>query len=304
MRRAVLAVVAVVMGTLVSAAPPAVAKVTVGGSLKASSSQVVAGTSFTLAGRLSTRFQRPVRLQRKTGSVWAVMQTKRSNRSGAVSFAQTSPLAAGSYGYRLYAPRIRVQGKWKPATRTPVATVAVRSVSPTPVPTPTVTSTPTPIPTATPTPTPQPTPVLGSRENPISTGTGFTSGAWGFSLGVTDLDAWPEIEAENMFNEPPPVGWSYITVPVTVSYRGTGSETPWIENYIEFVGSNGVVYTSSSSDAWCGVVPSSYYDVPEMYAGGSATGNVCAVVPTGYIAGGLWRVRGSYSSPAVFVKKA
>lgn len=146
----------------------------------------------------------------------------------------------------------------------------------------------------------------GSRTNPVAVGTPFASGVWQFVLEPTDTDAWPEIRATNMFNDPPRPGYSYVTVAASVSYRGGRTGTPWLNTTAQFLGSNGIVYTSSSDDQFCGVVPQGMNDVNEMYPGASARGRYCAVVPTSAVAGGLWRVSGdddSYGSGAdVFVR--
>jgi hypothetical protein len=122
------------------------------------------------------------------------------------------------------------------------------------------------------------------------------------SLAAADTDAWPEISAENMFNDAPEPGWSFVTVPVTYTNIGTTAEQPWWETDVDFVGSNGVVYDNGSGDQYCGVVPDQAMDIDDMYPGATATGNECVVVPTAYVAGGLWRVRGSYSATPVFVR--
>ena len=308
MRRVGPTVAAVLLAATLGAAPAGAAKVDVGGSLKTSTPVVESGAQVVFTGKLATRLKRSVQLQRKVGSRWTVVARASSTRRGAVTLTVQGPTTSGKHLFRLDAPAVTMQGKRLAATRTPTASISVVAATPAPTPTPTPTPTPSPTPTPTPaptpTPTPAPTPIPGSRPNPFAIGTSFISGDWTFSLAATDTDAWPEIMAENMFNDPPPAGWSYITTPVTVTYRGAGSEKPWLETYVQFVGTNGVVYTDYSSTSTCGVVPNENDDLPEMYAGGSATGNACAVVPTSYIAGGLWRVRGSYSATPVFVKTA
>lgn len=146
----------------------------------------------------------------------------------------------------------------------------------------------------------------GSRTNPVATWSPFNSGAWGFVLEPTDTDAWPEIRATNMFNDPPQLGYSYVTVAATVTYQGTKTGTPWLGTKAEFLGSDGRIYTKMFGDHWCGVIPMSISDVDDMYPGASVRGNYCAVVPTAAIAGGLWRVNGGSddyrATPDVFVR--
>lgn len=146
----------------------------------------------------------------------------------------------------------------------------------------------------------------GSRTNPVPVGTPFVSGAWAFVVEPTDTDAWPEIQSTNMFNDPPLPGYSYVTVAASVTYQGAKTGIPWLNTRAEFLGSDGLVYNDLSGGQWCGVVPQSMSDVNDMYPGASARGNYCAVVPTGAIIGGLWRIKGDnddYStSREVFVR--
>ena len=304
MRRFTILLASVVASTSMGASPSAEASGTVGGDMTTSTPQVRPGEVVVLHGRLATRLKRPVKLQRRSSSGWVVVARASTSRRGAASFRVPAPSRTGDYRFRLAAPQATVAGKRLSATGTPsvfvrVVTGAVTPALPPPTSPPPLLPVPPPPPLL---PVPPPPPPAGSRENPLAINTPFSSSVWGFSVGGTDTDSWPEIAAENMFNDPPPAGWSYVTAPVTVTYRGSGSDSPWLSTYVEFVGSNGVVYTDYSATAWCGVVPDAYGDIPEMYAGGSATGNACAVVPTAYIAGGLWRIRGSYSAAPVFVK--
>ncbi len=129
-----------------------------------------------------------------------------------------------------------------------------------------------------------------SRTSPYSAGTSFTLGSWTLRLGHTVTDAWPQIQQENMFNDPPNPGWSYVMVPVTFTHLASEPEVPWVETRINFVGSNGVVYSDFENSQSCGVVPNQTLDIGDMYRGATATGNECAVVPTSVISGGVWRV--------------
>ena len=135
-------------------------------------------------------------------------------------------------------------------------------------------------------------PAPGSRSNPYQVGSTFGLGDWNLQFGTADTDAWPEIAAQNSFNDPPLPGWSYVTVPVTFTRLGTTSAPPWVDTTVDFLGSNNVIY-NEWSDQSCGVLPNDATSINDLYPGGTAAGNDCAVVPTSAIEGGMWRVRSS-----------
>ena len=274
LRAASLAVIAAV-SVAVSSPQAAVAATPTVGSLTTSASRVLAGATVKVAGKLPPRAARPVVLQRYTAGSWARLASKKSTRSGTFAFSTRVPSKPGTVAqYRVYAPRARVAGKFARASVTPVRSVRVLA------------------PTAPPAP--------GTRLNPYPSGTSFGLGSWNFRLATSDTDAWPEIAATNMFNDPPRAGWSYITVPVTFTYLGSGSERPWLSTTIDFLGSDNVVY-NDFSDQSCGVVPNDVTDINDLYPGGSATGNECAVVPTSAVEGGKWRVRTDFTDAERFV---
>lgn len=128
-----------------------------------------------------------------------------------------------------------------------------------------------------------------SRTSPYAAGTTFTLGSWTLRLGHTVTNAWPQIQQENMFNAAPNPGWSFVMVPVTFTYRGTAPTGPWLDTDFNFIGSNGVAYSHFENSQSCGVLPNDAYHIGDMYGGATATGNVCAVVPTSVIPGGVWR---------------
>lgn len=227
--------------------------------LHAATRSAVVGSRVFVNGKLPTRGRRPVAFQvRESG--WKTLAKGRTTAKGAFGFSVTSNVS-GTYTYRVSAAR--AHGLKAVVTRT----TTVRFV-----------------------PRPAPAPALGSRQNPYAAGTSFALGPWSFSLGYTNTDAWGEIAAENMYNSPPEPGWSYVMVPVTYTYEGSGSEEPYFDTGVEYVGSDGIAYSDWQGDQMCGVLPDDASDIGDMYAGASATGNICAVVPTSAIAGGSWRV--------------
>jgi len=76
----------------------------------------------------------------------------------------------------------------------------------------------TPPPTPTPTPAPSPSPAPGAgltRDNPMPFGQTLTvPPGWDVTVLDVDWDAWPEVHAENMFNEPPEEGYRMVMVTV------------------------------------------------------------------------------------------
>lgn len=148
--------------------------------------------------------------------------------------------------------------------------------------------------TPTPTPTPTPDAPLGSRSNPVPSGTAAQhspDSMWKYTVGATNPNAWAEITATNEFNEPPGEGNSYITVPVHVQAlenpAAANGADPWASFKIEYV-------TAAGNTARpCAAVlpaPGSLDAVGTMYGGAEADFLGCAIVPTADIPGGTWRV--------------
>ena len=151
----------------------------------------------------------------------------------------------------------------------------------TPVQTPVPTATPTPTPTATPTPTPTPTPVPGdgtSRSKAWPYGHKFQAGILDMQITAVDTDAWPEIQAENQFNDPPAEGHRFVMWTMNVhNVRGSSEEYQEADRWDFDLVSNGVQY--SAGDSYCGVIPNGYLDA-RLYRDGQTTGNLCFSVPT------------------------
>lgn len=141
----------------------------------------------------------------------------------------------------------------------------------------------------------------GTRHNPVPAGTTVRVGDWQVTLGPTVLDAITQIATENQFNEPPATGRRFTLVPVTVTYNGTESGTPWIDLSIKFYGASGNTFGAGGEDDYCGVVPDSFNDVSEMFPGARGSGNACVSVPTDQVVGGSWIVENSLSFEGIRV---
>ncbi|TFD56977.1 hypothetical protein E3T43_08620 [Cryobacterium sp. Hh7] len=147
---------------------------------------------------------------------------------------------------------------------------------------------------------------LGTRTNPFPTGTAgkhSSDSVWTFSVGETDIDAWPEILAFNEYNEAPAEGNGYITVPVTVQVDDVAAVVdgadPAASFDISYVTTSGNTYDSFT----CSAVlpdPGELYNVGVMYGGAQAGFIGCAQVPTADIPGGAWVVASSIAQTSAF----
>lgn len=137
-------------------------------------------------------------------------------------------------------------------------------------------------------------PKPGSRENPLPIGETVSNQDWQVTLGAP-REAGAEIAAENPFNEPPEPGMEFWLVPVTATYTGSETGNTMFGISVKFVGSDNRTY-----DGRCGVIPTPFEEVGELYAGGVAEGNVCVAVPAG--AQGLWTVTTGFVGEPVFFK--
>ena len=170
-----------------------------------------------------------------------------------------------------------------PPTVTPEPTPTPGQSTPTPGPIPpTVTPEPTPTrvpPTATPTPTPG---NLGTQSNPIPMGQYFRapSSPWELKVISVDTDAWPEIDAENQFNDPPAAGNKFVMVQIEVRNRGSASDR--FSASLSAVGTRAVEYTTFGNS--CGVIPNRFPSLTRIFSGGTLKGNICFEVQTSDIA--------------------
>ena len=94
-----------------------------------------------------------------------------------------------------------------------------------------------------------------------------------------DWDAWPEIQAENQFNDPPSEGHRFVMWTMNVeNVRGSMDESEWArEGDFEMVGSRNVLYYPFREESSCGVIPDELD--AHLYRDGQTTGNVCLSVP-------------------------
>ena len=143
---------------------------------------------------------------------------------------------------------------------------AVAGVTPPPV-------QPTPIPTPSPTPTPTPG-NLATRSNPVPLGQYFRppDSPWELKVESVDWDAWPEIEAENQFNDPPAAGNKFVLIGISVRNSGTEADS-YSSSGVSAVGSRAVEYRTFTD--YCGVIPDDFEDITRIFSGGELQGTIC-----------------------------
>lgn len=160
---------------------------------------------------------------------------------------------------------------------------------------------PPPAPKWEPTEEPEPEPEeVGTRANPGQPGeheATFEDGenTYIVTVGLTDTDATSEIMGENQFNDQPGEGEVYITVPVTVTYEGPETMTPWLDVDVALVSANGRSY----EQAWA-VIPDDFQDIADLYDGGTATGNIAFLVPQDSIEDAVFAVSAGWFSDPLF----
>jgi hypothetical protein len=132
------------------------------------------------------------------------------------------------------------------------------------------------VPVPTPTPTPMPAPIVqGTRANPFALGTFAGDATWKLRVNSLTADAWPAIQAENMFNDAPPAGYQDVMANLTATYVGPGtSDITTFDISLGVVGQGGIEYTSFGNS--CGVVPPPRnIDYSNFFSGATFGINVC-----------------------------
>jgi len=138
---------------------------------------------------------------------------------------------------------------------------------------------------------------VGTRTNPAPIGTTIATTADGepeyeITLGAPTLNADAIIAAENQFNDAAPAGMQYAMLPLTVTYQGAKTGTPWMDLDVSFVSAAGTTHSENDSSV---VGPAPLSDIHELYPAGTATGNVVIAIPTADAATGTWVISQSFS---------
>jgi hypothetical protein len=143
----------------------------------------------------------------------------------------------------------------------------------------------------------------GTRENPYPIGTmiSFTDNGAPFydiTVGAPTLNANDVIAATNQFNEAPAAGTQFAILPLTVTYTGSETGTPWMDISAEFVAADGTSHDSSDTFV---VGPAPLMDLNELYPAGSGTGNIVINIPTEGAEQGTWLLKvGLFAGDEVF----
>jgi hypothetical protein len=243
---------------------------------------VAAGATVTVSGRVGPATKRKVSIQRSVGPRWLAVGSMKSAKTGAFSLRVPVGSVSGTVRFRSYVPKSKVgRASYGAAySKTVKVTVVAKTIAPPPPPPP------------------------GSLQAPYAVGQSFTLGGWNLTVQAADTDAWPEIRAENMFNDAPLAGWSYVMVPIRFSNVGTTAKNPFWDIDVDYLGNDQVIYDVLSGGQFCGVIPSGWSELNDVYPGGTVAANACVVVPTTAIAGGKWRVSthdASYQKLEAFV---
>lgn len=139
-------------------------------------------------------------------------------------------------------------------------------------------------------------PIVGTRQRPIPLGAPaepLSLPSWMITVVSVDQNAWPEVQAENQFNTPPPAGITYVMASVKLTYQGPGEDSPMSVD-LGAVGDSQVIYTPTQNT--CGVVPDNYQRGNRLLSGGSVTGNVCWAVTTSDVSSLLLLARPLFGS--------
>ena len=137
-------------------------------------------------------------------------------------------------------------------------------------------------------------PEEGSRENPAAIGEMISGPEWDVTVNAFTANADAEVAAANPFNDMPEPGFHYAVVNVQITYKGEDSDLADLFP-VAFVAESGKVYWSFDKSA---VAPEPSLD-GELYAGGSARGNVVLHIPEGDA--GLLRLEMGMFGDEVFV---
>lgn len=145
-------------------------------------------------------------------------------------------------------------------------------------------------------------PEPGSREKPIAQGQTVNlddgmGGLWEVTVGPSLLNANDLVAEENRFNDVPPEGFRYALLPVQAQYLGDETGNPAWDLDFAFVSSSGTTHKEFDISV---VGPNELSNSNELYAGGSAEGNVVIAVPSEDIENGTWRIETSWGDQVVF----
>jgi hypothetical protein len=133
----------------------------------------------------------------------------------------------------------------------------------------------------------------GTRKDPLEAGATVKvpvvndeDGSLDVSLGTANVDADAEVAKQNEFNDTASSGNKYMIVPVTVTYHGDGSSTPWIDVQITYVSADGHSYSQASSV----LLSNDGLSTGEIYDGASVTYDIPFEIPKDDTGDGAFKV--------------
>ncbi|MFI2296963.1 hypothetical protein [Isoptericola sp. NPDC019571] len=117
--------------------------------------------------------------------------------------------------------------------------------------------------------------VDSTRSDPYKPNVAFSTLDWSAVIGSSASSTWTSTK-------------KIVSAPMAVCYYGDDSALPWLDLGIEYVGRNGVVYDEGDEffddDIW---------GTSELYDGGCTSFTAYAVIPSGAVSGGTWRLTDS-----------
>ncbi len=149
-------------------------------------------------------------------------------------------------------------------------------------------------------PAPAPTEsAAGTRGNPAPLGAVAKIGDWEVKVVDLNKDGADIVAAENMFNDAPAEGRSFVIWSIEATYTGSESGTAWIDLNWKLVGASGNSFGDGFDDS-CGVIPDDLFNMGETFAGGIVSGNVCVSAETSQIDGGTILVEELFGGSRTF----
>jgi hypothetical protein len=118
-----------------------------------------------------------------------------------------------------------------------------------------------------------------SRGSPVPLGRpGRVEDLWEITVKAVDRDAWPKLQAESRFNEPPAADERILLIAVTAKNISSDQAPENIDVYgFKLVGSLNRLYDQFDEDTECGFVPDELD--ADLFPNGQADGNICFKVP-------------------------
>jgi hypothetical protein len=120
--------------------------------------------------------------------------------------------------------------------------------------------------------------VASSQDAPLPVGATGVVGSLQVTVTAVTLDAGSEIMAAYPYNDPPASGNQFVMVTVTVTNTGSTPVTPWMALSFQALADSGTSY--NEYDNGCGIIPNAAMNSGDLFAGGTATFNVCWQVPS------------------------